>query len=86
MKVTRVGVAWEGWLGETLLFFLLKESIRRAEKGIKFIDCFVHELVRLLIYIRAQTGDLEANILFRIHDAKETFQLIANTYKSGDST
>lgn len=75
------GVAWSHFL------FLLRESIRRAEKGIKvYWLCYEHELAQLLAYIRVQTGDLEANVLFGLHDAKETFQLIANMYKSGDST
>lgn len=38
---------------------------------------------QLLAYIRVQTSDLEANVLFGLHDAKETLQLIANIYKSG---
>lgn len=68
---------------ETL--FLLSESIRRTEEGMKvYWLCYERELAQLLAYIRVQTGDLEANVLFGLHDAKETFQLIANIYKSGD--
>lgn len=52
-----------------------------------FIDSVMsmHE-AQLLAYIRVQTSDLEANVLFGLHGAKETFQLIASMYESGDYT
>lgn len=39
-----------------------------------FIDSVMsmHE-AQLLAYIRVQTSDLEANVLFGLHGAKETF-------------
>lgn len=63
-------------------FPLLKESIRRAEKGINvYWLCYEHALGPTpCTHQRIQSGNLEANVLFGLHGAKETFQLIANIY------
>ena len=85
MTMLAMRVAREAWLGET--FFVVE---RIAKKGREGNSCL------LTVRSKPPAGPLHISrcanwrwgphVFFDLRGAKETFQLIANIYKSGDST